>query len=228
MQPDCEQWLREVEASVPTVVFDVRSQSGESLAEASLSVDAGEARVLDGRALRMDPGEHHLSFSAPGFEPLQRHALFIEGSKLRAEQVALEPLTRTRLAAAPDPSLRLTPQAPAKSSAPTTSRRTSLVVSLVASSTLTLAGAGGFTYFALRARSGDSALAACSPDCARSRIDRVKQDYLFANIALGATIVGGVATGALFVISRADAGATGRVARSTLIIGPTTVWTTAF
>jgi hypothetical protein len=231
MQPDCEQWLREVEESVPTVVFDVRSQSGESLAGASLAIDAGEMRVLDGRALRMDPGEHELAFSAPGYEPLERRFLAIEGNKLQVQQIALAPLLRPSPIASADLAGRLpAPERPGpRPSAPTTSsRRTPLLVSLVASAALTLAGGAGFAYFGLRARSGDSALAACSPDCARTQIDRVKQDYLFANIAFGATTIGGLATGTLFVISRADAGTTSSALRSTLRIGPTMVWTTAF
>lgn len=227
MHADCGQWLREVEAALPTVVFRARSARGESLAEATLSIDGGEPRRFDGRAQVVDPGEHEVSVTSPGFEPLVKRILFAEGEKLREEVLTLDPIRspapariESRSQSSPDSSHRGAPPPPAQ--------RIDFFVPLAAASGLALLGGTGFAYFGLQARAGDRALDACAPSCSRDQVDEVKRDYLFANLSLGVGIAGALASGTFLILSRSDAPKPSAAVRSTLLLGPTTVWTTTF
>jgi hypothetical protein len=230
MHADCGQWLREVEAALPTVVFSARAESGELLAEASLSIDGGQKQRLDGRAWSVDPGEHAVSLSCPGFQPLEKRLLFSEGSKLQEVAWTLVPLTATAPRQRPD--LQARPEAgpvlPAPPKPRVAARRSDLVVPMLAASGLALLAGGSFAYFGLQARASDRALDSCAPNCSRERVDEVKRDYLIANISLGAGIAGALASGTLLILSHSDAPTPSAAVRSTLRLGATTVWTTSF
>jgi hypothetical protein len=192
----------------------------------SVAIDSGQPQPLDGRALQVDPGEHRTIFERAGFEPLERRFSFSEGSQLREEQVVLSP---TIAASAPVSSTPPARPAPETDSASTPgSNRTVSLLPIIASSAVSLAGGVGFTYFGLRARAGDSELESCSPDCARARVDEIKRDYLLANVSLGVGIAGAVTTGVLVILNNVGASRANGTARSTLLLGPRTVFTTHF
>jgi hypothetical protein len=229
MHADCEGWLREVEASLPSVVFRVRSAEGEELTAASVSIDGGHVQRLEGRALTLDPGEHEMVFECPGFLSLTRRMLFAEGEKLQEREVLLESATSQEPPAKLERAPRAAFDLPEAHGSPEPSQtRTNWLVPIVAASGVALVGGGGFAYFGLRARSADVALDSCTPNCTRDQVDSVKRDYLLANISLGAGIAGALATGTLLVLSRADGPKPSAAVRSTLLLGPTTVWTTTF
>jgi hypothetical protein len=86
MVADCSQWLSEVEARIPTVVFSARDTSGRDLAELVVTtVDgASVASRLDGRAIDLEPGEHVFVFVAPSGARLEKRVLVREGEKNQA------------------------------------------------------------------------------------------------------------------------------------------------
>lgn len=201
MHADCQGWLTQVEESLPTVVFRVTTSSGTVSQEATVSIDGGAPIVLDGRALSVDPGRHAVIFRAEGQRPLTKGFDFLEGEKLRREIVELES------AAVADSA----PSSPTEEPAQHGSKlRISLPVVLAASTTVL--GTVSATYFGLKARSDDTHLDTCTPNCSRDSIDRVKQEYLLTNISLGVAAMGAVTT-AVLLLTQSPADPPARSAR---------------
>ncbi len=179
MHGDCQRWLQEVEERTPTAVFRVVGEAGEELTEASVTIDADRKHALTGRALAFDPGEHELTFSAPGYQPAKSRIRFVEGEKLVAHEIRLSN-ENAALATAPPAD-----GAPAASASPSSTLWPTWLGLGVGA-----LGAAGFTYFGLDARAKDRALDSCSPNCSASRVEHVEQRYRWANVSLGVGIAG--------------------------------------
>ena len=93
VRDDCAQRLDELERVQPTIVLEVKDANGADATGVTLVID-GQARpeMLQGRALRIDPGEHALELTAPGFAPAKRRFVLNEGEKQRQERIVLERL----------------------------------------------------------------------------------------------------------------------------------------
>ena len=59
---ECEKWLEEVAASLPSVVLSARDPSGKDLLDVTASIDGARVPALDGKALDVDPGSHIFRF----------------------------------------------------------------------------------------------------------------------------------------------------------------------
>ena len=88
---DCIQWLAEIDASMPTVVFTAEDTQGADTAAVRVVVD-GKPLVerLDGKALPLDPGEHTIRFEMAGADAIEQKALIREGDKNRRIGVAFK------------------------------------------------------------------------------------------------------------------------------------------
>jgi len=91
---DCNQWVSEVDASLPTVVLGARDAALHDLAAVRVWLD-GVLLVdrLDGKAFPIDAGDHVVRFEMEGRAPIEENVIIREGEKNR-------PLTVTF--AAPD------------------------------------------------------------------------------------------------------------------------------
>jgi hypothetical protein len=190
MHADCQRWLSSVEASLPTVVFQVSSSSGSAPSAVRVSLDGTEAILLEGRALPMDPGEHEAVFEAVGFRSSSRHLVVLEGEKLRREVVILDPVPAPKVVSEL-PAKRLVPPSPA-ANPPTVDaspRRRLTMPVVVAGSVAVLAGAGAI-YLGLAARSDERDLDLCRPGCSHEQVDHVKREYLLANVSIGLAAAG--------------------------------------
>jgi hypothetical protein len=89
---DCAQRFLELERAQPTIVLDVKDARGADVTGVSLTID-GDAlpETLQGRAVPVDPGQHELVFTSPGFAPAKRLFVMKEGEKGRRERIILEP-----------------------------------------------------------------------------------------------------------------------------------------
>jgi hypothetical protein len=201
MHPDCQRWLSSVEASLPTLVFQVTSAAGAQIEAVRMSVDGEDGLVLDGRAVSMDPGPHALVFEADGFRATRRQLVVSEGEKLRREVVLLDPLPgSTSSAQAVLPANRPGAASPPVHRPALAPRRLTLPV-VAAASGAVLAGVGA-VYFGLAARSDDRDLERCSPHCGRDVVDHVKREYLLANLSIGLAVAGATTAAVLFFAQR--------------------------
>ena len=225
MQGDCQRWLDDVERSTPTVIFRVRDAHGEQLANVTVSVDGSAPKRLDGRALLMNPGEHRILFEHPGFQSLETPVFVTEGEKLEPREVTLEALVTL------DPSDHLLPQdaAPGVSDGERAPVDASSSVSAwpLALGAVGVLGGAGFVFFGVRAKSGETDLEQCSPDCTQSHVDGVKRDYLWSNVSLGVGLAGLVGAGLWLLLDEPSGRATA-TPRHAVRVGTTTTWITRF
>lgn len=170
---DCTRWVSELEASLPSVVIEARDAAGNPLANVAVSID-GEALAerLDGRALRVDPGEHHFRFERDG-QRVERRLVVVEGSKNQRLLVEFP-------AAASDSSRQPAPAINGGGLTPT----------VYVTAALAAAGGVGFAYFGLRGNDRyDELQGQCAPRCNDDDLSPVRRDWLLADISLGVSLV---------------------------------------
>ncbi len=220
LHADCQRWLEEVEAATPTSVFRVRAPSGKALQGVEVRIDDGPTRKLDGRALAFDPGEHSLSFELEGYQPYREVFTFSEGEKLVVREVRLQ-LLASKTSDGQVTTSTLSEAEPL--SAIDQNSQGTLVPAWVGLGVGAL-GAAGFAYFGYSARADDRALNECSPNCAQTRVDEVRDQYLAANVSLGVGVAGllGAAAWLLFGSSDAEASVASTASDFELRVGPMT------
>ena len=81
---DCEQWLNEVDASMPTVVISAQDADGHDVGTVRVQLDGKPfLEKLDGNAAPIDPGEHVLSLQQGDGPAIEEHVIIREGEKNR-------------------------------------------------------------------------------------------------------------------------------------------------
>jgi hypothetical protein len=209
LRQECAEYLRQVEQTVPTVIFVVTDEKNQDVSAVKVfSTDDLIVDGLDGRAIRIDPGKHRLRFLLPSGEILSSDVLIREGEKNRLIQMrTAEPAESNDKAPAPEP-VAATPPPPAPAQPPPPAvvpvDRTIPLAFWIASG-VAVAGLGTGTTFAILGKSEKDTLSECAPYCketSRNTYDNLKRDYLIADIgfAVGA-VSAGVATW-LFVTSQ--------------------------
>lgn len=125
---DCTKRLDEIEATQPTIVFDVKDGNGNDLSTVKVSVDNTPlAERLDGSALRVDPGSHVFTFEVAGQAPITQTLVLKEGEKDRHEKIVIGTPTPTP-APAPASVEPDVPPSPPPSSGWTTMRTVGVVM----------------------------------------------------------------------------------------------------
>lgn len=225
MQGDCQRWLDAVERATPAIVFRVRDGSGALLTNVIVTIDGAEARRLDGRALPMNPGEHVIVFERAGFRPLSTPVFVMEGEKLEPREVTLQPLVTLDGSVATEGAV---PE-PLDADRPAPPPEARSLGWPLAFGGVALAGAVGFAYFGMRAKSGETNLEECTPNCTQARVDSVKQDYLWSNVSLAVGLSGLLGAGLFLWLDQPPAtGMAGATPRHALQLGPTTRYEVRF
>jgi hypothetical protein len=87
---ECERRSDQINASIPTIVFEVKDGAGGDVLGVSVTMD-GALLVdrLEGSAISLDPGAHRFVFEAQGRKPVSRTLVLIEGEKGRRETVVM-------------------------------------------------------------------------------------------------------------------------------------------
>ncbi|HEY0464507.1 MAG TPA: hypothetical protein VGC79_09875 [Polyangiaceae bacterium] len=117
---ECLRRVDEVNASIPTIIFEVRDATGRDQTAVKVSFDGQLlAERLDGTALAIDPGEHTFSFELAGQPPLEKRILIREAQKDRQETITFAPAPEP-LAAQP---AQVTPEPPPPPPPPTEANR---------------------------------------------------------------------------------------------------------
>lgn len=80
---DCETWLAEVEAALPTVVFTARNEAGDLVHVRILVDGVFVTEKLDGLAVPIDPGTHRIRAETVEAPPQERTIVIAEGQKRR-------------------------------------------------------------------------------------------------------------------------------------------------
>ncbi|APR77930.1 Hypothetical protein A7982_03277 [Minicystis rosea] len=193
---DCTTWLREVDASFPTVVFDARDADGRDRLDVRVTLDGQPfLEQIDGHAKNIDPGVHVFRYEAAGALPVEDRVAIREGEKNRRLSVVLKKTISTQLPPAPPP--------PPSRPIPTLA---------IVFGGLTLAGAGVFAGFGLAGRYGDPSLRtldACKGHCSNDDVSSVKLKFAVADVGLVTGVVS-LALATYFFVTRPTASAPAR------------------
>ena len=188
VRDDCAALNAAVMAAIPTITpAAVDAVSGTDLPQASVRIDHRPERwALVGRALSLDPGQHSLTFEAPGYRPQRIGVALREGEKLRPILVRLQRVESESKAA----SRRVHPAA------------------YVAAGTGVVA-AGFWAYFGLNAL---SKRADCSDRLNEHLCAAEANDWLTYSDIAGAISIGALGTSAYFFFLHPGVAATERPA----------------
>jgi hypothetical protein len=186
---ECHDWLRDVEARIPSIVIRALGPDGADVAGIRVSVDGTASTRPEGAPIELDVGRHRVKVVADGYTPLERELVAVEGESRRLVTVTLAREVRVQEPAAKPP--EEPPQEPkAETGSPTTGTR-ALPWTVLALGGVAVASAAVFGTFALMGDHirGDLDGAGCKPYCDASRVDAFRRDYLVADIALGTAVV---------------------------------------
>lgn len=206
---DCNRWLGEIDAIMPSVVFSAKHGEDKDITDVSVYVDDEPLQDhLTGMAVSVDPGRHTFRFERDGSDPIKKRILIREGEKAR--------IIRVRFPVAPASGAEAESVTPAPGGQ-AKERDPALAYVLGG---VGIGAIGLFGYLAATgvhdenaARSGPDK---CAPDCPASRVDSIKRKYQYADISLGVGVVCvGIATYLLLRDSggegASDPGTTARV-----------------
>ncbi len=174
-QTDCAQWMREVEAALPTIVVRVQDPDGRDVQGAQLYIDGTQVGTsTEGRALELDPGAHELRVERPSYRTHSERITILHGEKDRRIELVLVP--------------ELPPQAllPAPEAAPA-----GPPIWIYLAGSAGLVGMGSFAYFGVTStRDFDRAQAECAPHCTDDDTDRIRRKQIIADVSLGVGVAG--------------------------------------
>jgi hypothetical protein len=190
IRSSCAEWLDQTEAAIPSLVLRVRRGGSDVTNVRVLKNGSAWLERIDARAIEVNPGSYKLSFETQDGARAVVDVTVRETEKNRAVDVDI-PVGAAALKAAAAP--------PARSDTPAAASR-NLTAPLVALGVGT-AALGGFVALASVGRKQESDLAdECGPRCSDDELAPVRTKYLFADVALGTSIVAfGVAAYLLFI-----------------------------
>ena len=175
---DCAKWLEEIEAALPTIVVRAEDATGSDRVDVEVLVDGKSiTKRLDGSAIPLDPGQHHVVYRAPGAGEVAQDLLLAQGEKNRRVLVRLEGRADTTSNEGPRSGRGPWPW----------------VLGGVA-----VVALGSFAFFGARALSKkDDIESSCASthSCTQSQKDALFTSALVADVSLGVAVVaGGLAT----------------------------------
>ncbi len=93
IRQDCTRWVTDVDASLPSVVFEAVWADGHDATGMRVVVDGKPlADAEPGRAVVLDPGEHTFRFEVAGATPVETRNVIREGEKNRSVRVTFTPV----------------------------------------------------------------------------------------------------------------------------------------
>ena len=197
---DCGPWLREVESTLPSVVFVARDASGRDVPAVKVSVEGVVlATRLGGSAIEVDPGERTFVFEPDQGKRVELKLVINTGEKNR-----LVPVTIVESAAAPVPLSTSSTASTPEPIVPASGARGSLVPAIVVGG-LGVAALGASLGVYLDARSGTDKLRdTCAPNCPKADVDSLRTKGIISDVTFGVGLAGlGVA--GLMILLRAPA-----------------------
>jgi hypothetical protein len=189
---ECTKMLADVEAALPSLVFEAKDGNGNDLSAVQVTMDGQPlADKLDGSAIEVDPGEHKFTFDG-GNAHVDKTVLVRAGDDgLHVRVVLGTPSTRSAPAKAMDASAT----APSDGN---TQRTIGLVVAGVG-----IAGVAVGSIFGAMALSGSPCNSSNKMCATQSDHDTLVTYETIANVGLGVGLVGLVVGGYLFITARA-------------------------
>jgi hypothetical protein len=215
VQSECLRRVDQINAAIPTVVFEAKDGAGNDLSNIKVDVDGQPLTDrLDGTSMQVDPGEHHFRFTAPGGTIIDKTIVIREGEKDRRESIVVGATALPAVQPAPPALASTTAQPPAAEDTGASRRTIGLVVGGVGIVGLAV----GTVFGVLASSSASSSKNECSTATCGGAYSKSVSDYNTAStdatVSTVAFIAGGVgvAAGAILFFtapSGASSGASG-------------------
>jgi hypothetical protein len=205
VRADCTQLLDDLDRAQPTVVFDVKDDTGHDLADVNVQIDGHPfANRLEGVALPADPGAHVFTFEAPGRSPVTRQIVVKEGEKSRRESIVLRsPGSSVTIGVAASPPNALMSPARAPAEGIGTQKVSALIVGAFGVVAL---GAGGALALVARSKNDDANAFCPGLTCSNPQALNMNREALTwgdaATVAIVSGAVGVGAAAALWLTAR--------------------------
>jgi len=178
VKKDCVSWLDEVNAALPSVVVAAKGPDGGDTFDVKVSVDGQVvAEKIDVKAIEVDPGTHKFVFEYEGEEPIEQEVILRQGEKNKTLEVSFE---KEKPAA---PTTEPEPEAEPKVEV-STKKSPTLAYVLGGVGIVALGGAGYF-WLSGESKKSDLEKSGCEPNCDQGDVDKIKQQRLIGDIALG-------------------------------------------
>jgi hypothetical protein len=198
IRQDCTRWVTDVDASLPSVVFEAVWADGHDATGMHVFLDGKPlADAEPGRAVVLDPGEHTFRFEVAGATPVETRNVIREGEKNRVIRatftpVAPQPAPPAAQAEPPPPPSPAPATAPAPANlwqpippAEQPARRPIPIAAYVLGG-VALASFGAFAYLGLDGtgrldamRSGPNQ---CAPTCDPGKVSSARNEILAGDI----------------------------------------------
>jgi hypothetical protein len=91
IQQACRGRIPELNAAIPSVVFDVRDGNGADLTDVTIAIDGQTPEAAGFTARPVNPGRHLFRFEAPGHRAVEKTLVLREGEKDRRESAVMGP-----------------------------------------------------------------------------------------------------------------------------------------
>lgn len=184
VRADCTEWLPEVVAATPSVVFAATSERGDETHVRVLMDGAELTLQLEGKAIELNPGPHTFRFELAPYPGIEQEVVVREGERERALAVRF---------GAPKPELPPPPAATPVSVPSGPPHRPVPWVS-VALGGVTLAAVASATTFGLIALGERrDKLDSCAPLCSDRQKREVERPAWAADISVAVALVSGAA-----------------------------------
>jgi hypothetical protein len=178
LSKDCQKWGGEIDALLPSLVFEVKSNTGQPLTNVKITAN-GQPLVdrADGAPVTMEPGEVKLHFESPDGQglPVDQTVTLKEGEKAKKVTV--------KLGGAPPPPPEKKP----------------LPLGPIVFGAAGVVAAGVGTVFAIMGAGAESDLDSCKPHCSADDVNGVSTKYAVADILFAAGAVSLVAAAYMFI-----------------------------
>lgn len=196
IREECVRRVAEVNAAMPTIVFEVKDGAGNDLTGVRVDMDGGMlAEHLEGTALSIDPGEHTFTFTHASDTPVQKVFVVREGEKDRRERVVLGTVAVAAVPATVPAASTRAPVAPATAPSPWTGRRVGgLVLAAIGVAGLGVGAGYGLAAMSRHDEAQKDCPRATCPD--QSGVDLWNSAHTAGTISTVAFIGGGVALAA--------------------------------
>jgi hypothetical protein len=196
IRKDCIDWLTESQTAQPSVVFSVRRQ-GADLTDVEIVCDGRTVtRVLDGKAVSLDPGSHLFAFRVAGDASVEKQIVIREGERNRIVEIDLDLASTTGPGVTTIDATRDLSSLPATANPGLGSSAGGRSVLPYVFAGVGVLGVSGFVAFGLWGNSQKGDLERdCSPFCSSGQVDGVRSKYILADTSLALGLVSlGLAT----------------------------------
>jgi len=194
VRSDCTRWLDEMEAEIPTVVFEAVGDDG-LLTDVEVTLNGQVlTRALDGQPTEVPVGLLEFTFARPSGEKKSLRVLLRQGETNR---IVSADFRSTAAPAAAEPEVAPAAKAPPPDMVET--RPVPGIVWLFGATTL-MATATMVTFGTIAQVKENDAAATCAPDCSDAVVSEINSVALAADVALGVALAAGITTAVLYLV----------------------------